>query len=129
MHRNYTFSCFRLLTILSSPLNAPDATNRMLVVSTCTASPLNFLVLLSGTFTMVPSRSLSMPCCTPSPPTSLSWWMPGTEPILSTSSRNTMPAGYRENNQCITLKNTHTVSQAYRENNQCITLKKTHTVR
>lgn len=31
-------------------------------------------------------------CWTPSPPTSLSWWIPGTLPILSTSSRNTIPA-------------------------------------
>ena len=40
-------------------------------------------------------------CCTPSPPTSLSWWMPGTLPILSTSSRNTMPEtrGCHKNHQ------------------------------
>lgn len=31
-------------------------------------------------------------CWTPSPPTSRSWWIPGTLPILSTSSRKTIPA-------------------------------------
>lgn len=36
--------------------------------------------------------TFSMPCCTPSPPTSRSWWIPGTAPILSTSSKNTIPA-------------------------------------
>ncbi len=47
--------------ILSSPLKAPDATNKMLVVSTCTVSPLNFLLFFSGTFMIVPSRSFSKP--------------------------------------------------------------------
>jgi len=57
----HTFSFFLLLMIRSSPLNAPDATNRMLVVSTCTVSPLSFLVFFSGTLTIVPSSSLSKP--------------------------------------------------------------------
>lgn len=35
-------------------------------------------------------------CWTPSPPTSRNWWMPGTLPILSTSSRKTIPT-VREN--------------------------------
>lgn len=48
--------------IRSSPLKAPDATNRMLVVSTCTVSPLNFLLFFSGTLTTVPSSSFSKPC-------------------------------------------------------------------
>lgn len=56
-----TFSFFLLLMILSRPLKAPDATNRMLVVSTCTVSPLNFLEFFSGTFTIVPSSSFSKP--------------------------------------------------------------------
>lgn len=56
-----TFSFFLLLIIRSSPLKAPDATNKMFVVSTCTVSPLSFLVFFSGTFTIVPSRSLSNP--------------------------------------------------------------------
>ena len=30
-------------------------------------------------------------CCTPSPPTSLKLCTPGTQPILSTSSKNTIP--------------------------------------
>merc|ERR1719370_539611 len=64
----------------------------MLVVSTWTVSPRVFLAaFFSGTLTVVPSTIFSIPCCTPSPPTSLSWWIPGTAPILSTSSRNMMP--------------------------------------
>lgn len=57
----FTFSFFLLLMILSSPLKAPDATNRMFVVSTCTVSPLSFLEFFSGTLTIVPSKSLSNP--------------------------------------------------------------------
>lgn len=57
----FTFSFFLLLMILSSPLKAPDATNKMFVVSTCTVSPLNFLEFFSGTLTIVPSNSLSKP--------------------------------------------------------------------
>lgn len=56
-----TFSFFLLLMMRSSPLKAPDATNRMFVVSTCTVSPLSFLEFFSGTLTIVPSRSLSSP--------------------------------------------------------------------
>ena len=56
-----TFSFLRRLTILSSPLNAPDATNRMLVVSTATLSPRSLRELRSGTFTIVPSSNFSMP--------------------------------------------------------------------
>lgn len=48
-------------------------------------------VLSPGTCIVVPSRILSRPCCTPSPPTSLRWWKPGTQLILSTSSKNTIP--------------------------------------
>lgn len=59
--KTQTFSFFLLLIIRSSPLKAPDATNKMFVVSTCTVSPLSFLVFFSGTFTIVPSRSLSNP--------------------------------------------------------------------
>lgn len=47
--------------IRSSPLKAPDATKRMLVVSTWTVSPRNFLLFFSGTFTIVPSRSFNKP--------------------------------------------------------------------
>ena len=86
-----TFSFFLLLIILSKPLKAPDAMNRMFVVSTCITSPFNFREFLSGTLTMVPSNILRNPCCTPSPPTSLSWWIPGTLPILSTSSKKIIP--------------------------------------
>lgn len=57
----FTFSFFLLLMIRSSPLKAPDATNRMFVVSTCTVSPLSFLEFFSGTLTIVPSKSLSNP--------------------------------------------------------------------
>ena len=57
-----TFSFFLRLTILSRPLKAPDATNRMLVVSTGTLSPRSLRELRSGTLTMVPSNSFSMPC-------------------------------------------------------------------
>ena len=56
-----TFSFFLLLMIRSRPLKAPEATKRMLVVSTCTVSPLSFLEFFSGTLTMVPSSSFSRP--------------------------------------------------------------------
>ncbi len=56
-----TFSFFLLLMMRSRPLNAPDATNRMLVVSTWTVSPLSFLVFFSGTLIIVPSSSFSRP--------------------------------------------------------------------
>ena len=56
-----TLSCFLLPTILSKPLKAPDAINKILVVSTGMVSPRIFRELLSGTFTMVPSRILSNP--------------------------------------------------------------------
>ena len=60
---------------------------------TCNFSPFpaNLCELCSGMITCVPSRILSRSCCTPSPPTSLRWWNPGTQPILSTSLRKTMP--------------------------------------
>lgn len=37
------------LIILSSPINAPEPTNKILVVSTCTVSFFNFLVFFPGT--------------------------------------------------------------------------------
>ena len=86
-----TFSFLLRLMILSRPLKAPDAMNRMLVVSTCTISPFNLREFLSGTLTTVPSNIFKKPCCTPSPPTSRSWCIPGTLPILSTSSKNMIP--------------------------------------
>ena len=59
---------------------------------TCTVSPRVLRAeFFSGTLTVVPSTILSIPCWTPSPPTSLSWWIPGTAPILSTSSRKIIP--------------------------------------
>lgn len=57
----FTFSHFLMLMIRSRPLKAPEATNRMLVVSTWTVSPLSFLEFFSGTLMIVPSRSLSRP--------------------------------------------------------------------
>lgn len=36
-------------------------------------------------------KSVLNTCCTPSPPTSRRLWIPGTQLILSTSSRNTIP--------------------------------------
>ena len=72
---------------------APDVMNKMLEVSTRNFSPFpaNLCELFSGMITCVPSRILSRPCCTPSPPTSLRWWNPGTQPTLSTLLRKTMP--------------------------------------
>lgn len=55
------FSFFLLLMILSKPLKAPDATNRMFVVSTCTVSPWSFREFFSGTLTIVPSSSFNKP--------------------------------------------------------------------
>ena len=93
LRQPYTFSLFLLPIIFSSPLNAPEAMKRMFVVSTVTTlSALALRELLSTILTEAPSRILSSPCCTPSPPTSRRWWKPGTQLILSTSSRNTMPA-------------------------------------
>lgn len=50
---------------------------------------------------------LTPTCWTPSPPTSRNWWMPGTLPILSTSSRKTMPvkpeAKWWEKHACMHL--------------------------
>lgn len=46
----------------SKPLKAPEATNRMLVVSTATDSPRNFRELRSGTLTVVPSSIFNNPC-------------------------------------------------------------------
>ena len=57
----HTLSCFRLLTILSRPLKAPDAMNKIFVVSTAMVSPLIFRELRSGTFTVVPSRIFRRP--------------------------------------------------------------------
>ena len=58
-----TFSFFLLLTILSSPLKAPEPMNKIFVVSTWTVSPRIFRpTFFSGTFTTVPSRILSKPC-------------------------------------------------------------------
>ena len=58
-----TFSCFLLLTILSSPVKAPDATNKILVVSTDVLSPFILLrVALSVMLTVEPSRSFRRPC-------------------------------------------------------------------
>ncbi len=57
----HTFWFLRFDTILSSPLKAPEATNRMLVVSTGTLSPLSLRELFSGTFTTVPSNNFSIP--------------------------------------------------------------------
>jgi len=57
-----TFSFFLRLMMRSRPLKAPEATNRMLVVSTCTVSPRSFREFFSGTLTMVPSSSFSRPC-------------------------------------------------------------------
>ena len=56
-----TLSCFLLLTILSRPLKAPDAMNRMFVVSTAIVSPRIFLELRSGTLTVVPSSIFKRP--------------------------------------------------------------------
>lgn len=56
-----TFSFFLLLIILSKPLKAPDATNRMFVVSTCTVSPRSLREFFSGTLTIVPSSSFNKP--------------------------------------------------------------------
>lgn len=56
-----TFSFFLLLIILSRPLKAPEATNRMFVVSTCTVSPRSFREFFSGTFTIVPSSNFNKP--------------------------------------------------------------------
>ena len=77
----------------SSLVKAPDVMNKMLQGATCNFSPFpaNLCELCSGMITCVPSRILSRPCCTPSPPMSLRWWNPGTQLILSTSSRKTMP--------------------------------------
>ena len=82
-----------LAIIFSSPVKAPDAMNKMLEVSTRNFSPFpaNLCELFPGMITCVPSRILSRPCCTPSPPTSLRWWNPGTQPTLSTLLRKTMP--------------------------------------
>ncbi len=93
MQEAATLPLVLLATIFSSPVKAPDAMNKMLEVSTCNVSPFpaNLREFFSGMITCVPSRILSRPCCTPSPPTSLRWWNPGTQPILSTSSRKTMP--------------------------------------
>lgn len=93
MQNNWsTFSFLRRETMRSSPVYAPEATKRMFVVSTWIVSPRSFRgAFLSGTLTIVPSSIFSIPCWTPSPPTSRSWWIPGTAPILSTSSRNTIP--------------------------------------
>ena len=93
MQEAATLPLVLLATIFSSPVKAPDAINKMLEVSTCNVSPFpaNLHEFFSGMITCVPSRILSRPCCTPSPPTSLRWWNPGTQPILSTSSRKTMP--------------------------------------
>ena len=60
--KSHTFWCLRLLMTLSRPLNAPEATKRMLVVSTGTLSPRSLRELRSGTLTVVPSSNLSMPC-------------------------------------------------------------------
>ena len=59
-----TFSWFLLLIILSSPLKAPDATNKMFVVSTDTLSPRTLRELRSGTLTIVPSRIFNKPWIT-----------------------------------------------------------------
>lgn len=106
--RIITFSLFRRDISRSKPLYAPLATNKILVVSTWIVSPRSFRgEFLSGTLTIVPSSIFNIPCCTPSPknnnqpverkivnyipPTSRSWCIPGTAPILSTSSRKTIP--------------------------------------
>jgi len=57
----HTFWCLRREMMRSMPLNAPDATNSMLVVSTATLSPRSFRELRSGTLTIVPSSSFSIP--------------------------------------------------------------------
>lgn len=62
LHLSCTFSFFLLAIILSSPLKAPEATNRMLVVSTWTLSPRSLREFFSGTFTIVPSSIFSIPC-------------------------------------------------------------------
>ena len=63
--KRFTFCCRRRPIMLSTPLKAPDATNKMLVVSIATVSPRVRRVLRSGTLTTVPSSSFNMPCCTP----------------------------------------------------------------
>ena len=86
------FSFFLRATILSRPLKAPEPTNKIFVVSTSTVfSFLLFRLFFSGHLTMVPSTIFNIPCWTPSPPTSRSWWIPGTAPILSSSSRKIIP--------------------------------------
>uniref|UniRef100_A0A6B0UJJ7 Putative secreted protein n=1 Tax=Ixodes ricinus TaxID=34613 RepID=A0A6B0UJJ7_IXORI len=56
------FSLRLLPTMRSRPLKAPDATKRMLAVSTVRASPRSLRELRSGTLTKVPSSIFSMPC-------------------------------------------------------------------
>ena len=57
-----TFWCLRREMMRSMPLKAPDATNKMFVVSTATESPRSLRELRSGTLTIVPSSSFSIPC-------------------------------------------------------------------
>ena len=82
-------AAFLSATCASSPTNAPPATKRILLVSTCTTSPLGFfLPPFSGTFITAPSSILSKACWTPSPETSrvMEGLSAPLRPILSTSS-------------------------------------------
>lgn len=59
----------------------------------CTAWQWQIYISINNRTTIISIYTqYTLTCCTPSPPTSRNWWIPGTLPILSTSSRNTMPA-------------------------------------
>lgn len=81
-----TFLLSRSLIIRSKSMYAPDATNRIFVVSTDIVSP-----RFPDTFTSVPSINFNIPCWTRSPKEFRRCFLPGILPILSTSSRNTIP--------------------------------------
>ena len=62
----------RCLIISSRSGNAPPQINRMFLVFTVVSGTIAFLLFApTGTSTSAPSRSLSIPCCTDSPLTSL----------------------------------------------------------
>ena len=70
---------------------APPQIKRMFLVLTVVRGTMAFLLLApTGTSTSLPSRSLSIPCCTDSPLTSL-WFVFFFLAILSISSIKMMP--------------------------------------
>lgn len=87
------------------PVNAPDAINKILVVSTWYVVSWAFrFPIFSVTLTTLDSKSLRNACWTPSPPTSREEFTPLEEfpgmilRILSTSSRYTIPVEVIINN-------------------------------